>query len=115
MNTLKIDTDRTLEEITVNSLCAKLEQDIERYSNKAYDYNFIFEIKEGLVFCIGYSKIDIGNNVGGIYRMVCSSIGGTILYENGNVIDYDKMYSIDTVIQQTKGYFKHYSNKLELL
>ena len=51
----------------------------------------------------------------GIYRMICTDIYGGVIYEDGNVIDYDMMYDVNTVIKKTKGYFNHYLKKLNEL
>jgi hypothetical protein len=102
-------------EIVLEGTQRRLEQDILKYNPKVIDFKCEYEIKGDYIFIIGYSKLLNEYGDLGIYRMICVSIYGEKLYEDGNVIDYASMYGVDKVIERTKGYFNHYSKRLNQL
>ena len=107
--------DKKIVEKVVERLIESTKNDILFYNDKAFDFKSNYEVRGGFIFFIGYSKVNMKYGDVGIYRMVCTSIYDSVLFKDGNVIDYDKMYSVDDVISKTKGYFNHYSNKLNNL
>lgn len=107
--------DKKIVEKTIEKLKNSTEKDILSYNDKAYDFVSDYKVIGGYIFFIGYSKITMKYGNVGIYRMICTSIYDSVLYKNGNVIDYEKMYTVEDVISQTKNYFNHYSKKLNSL
>lgn len=101
--------------IVVENTIKRLEQSILEYNPKAIDFKCEYETKENFIFMIGYSRVIMEYGDAGIYRMICMSIYGEKIFQDGNVIDYDKMYNIDDVIRKTKGYFSHYLKQLNQL
>ncbi len=102
-------------EIVLENTKKRLEQSILEYSPNTIDFKCEYEIKDDYIFMIGYSKVFNEYGDAGIYRMICVSIYGEKLYQDGNVIDYASMYDVSKVIERTKGYFNHYSKKLNQL
>ena len=82
------------------------------YNPKAIDFKCDYEIKGDFIFMIGYSRVENEYSDWCIYRMICLSIYGDKIFTDGNVIDYDNLYTIEDVISKTKGYFSHYTKKL---
>lgn len=99
-------------EIVLKNTKERLEQSILDYNPNAIDFKCEYEIKDEYIFMIGYSKVKMEYGDAGIYRMICVSIYGEKIYEDGNVIDYASMYDVNTVIEKTIGYFNHYAKKL---
>jgi hypothetical protein len=99
-------------EIVLKNTKKNLEKDILKYNPNAIGFKCEYEIKGDYIFMIGYSKLLNEYGDLGIYRMICVSIYGEKLYEGGNVIDYASMYDVSKVIDRTKGYFNHYSKRL---
>ncbi len=102
-------------EIVLEGTQRRLEQDILKYNPNVIEFKCEYEIKGDYIFMIGYSKLLNEYGDLGIYRMVCVSKYGEELYKDGNVIDHASMYGVDKVIERTKGYFNHYSKKLNQL
>ena len=90
----------------------RLEQSILNYNKNAIDFKFNYEVKGNFIFAIGYSRVIMERRDVAIYRMTCVDIYNGEVFKDGNVIDYDNMYSIEDVISRTKGYFNHYIKKL---
>jgi hypothetical protein len=107
--------DKKIVEKVVERLIESAEKDILLYNDKATDFKYDYKVEGIFIFFIGYSKVNMKYGSAGIYRMVCTSIYDSALFKDGNVIDYDKMYSVDDVISKTKGYFYHYSKILNNL
>lgn len=105
--------------IVLENTIKRLEQSILEYNPNAFDFKYEYKIIDNLIFMIGHSKIvnnyDSIKIEWGIYRMICIDIYNGVIYEDGNVIDHDKMYDVNTVIKKTKGYFNHYLKKLNNL
>ena len=93
----------------------RLEESILEYNPKTIDFKCEYEIKGDYIFMIGYSKLLNEYGDLGIYRMICVSIYGEKIYEDGNVIDYNSMYGVNEVVEKTKGYFSYYTKKLNQL
>jgi hypothetical protein len=102
-------------EIVIENTIKRLEKNILEYNPKAIDFKCEYEIKGDYIFMIGYSKVPNKYGDWGIYRMVCQSVHGETLYQDGNVIDYALMYDTSKVIEKTKGHFNHYSKKLQVI
>lgn len=93
----------------------RLEKSILEYNPNAIEFKCDYEIKGDFIFMIGYSKLLNKYGDLGIYRMICVSICGEKIYEDGNVIDYESMYDVNKVIEKTKGHFNYYIKKLNNL
>lgn len=97
----------------------RLEESILKYNPNAFDFKYEYKIIDNLIFMIGHSKVvndyDSIKAEWGIYRMICTDIYNGVVYEDGNVCDYDKMYDVNAVINKTKGYFNYYLKKLNNL
>lgn len=102
-------------EIILEGTQKSLEKSILDYNPKAIDFKCEYEIKGDYIFMIGYSRVPNKYSDWGIYRMICVSIYGEKIYEDGNVIDYASMYDVSKVIEHTKGYFNHYAKRLNEL
>lgn len=90
----------------------RLEESILEYNPNAINFKYEYKIKDDFIFMIGYSKVIMKYGDAGIYRMICVSIYGDKIYEDGNVIDHELMYDVNKVIEKTKGYFNHYAKQL---
>ena len=99
-------------EVSINGAKKRLEKSILEYNENAIDFKFDYEVKGNFIFAIGYSKVKMKKWEAGIYRMTCVDIYNGEVFKDGNVIDYDKMYTLEDVISRTKGYFNHYVKKL---
>lgn len=99
-------------EVSINGAKKRLEKSILEYNENAIDFKFDYEVKGNFIFAIGYSKVKMKQGEAGVYRMTCVDIYDGEVFKDGNVIDYDKMYTIEDVISRTKGYFNHYVKKL---
>ena len=93
----------------------RLEQNILEYNPNAIDFKCEYEIKDDYIFMLGYSRVPNEYGDWGIYRMICVSIYGEKIYQDGNVIDYASMYDVSKVIEKTKGHFNHYAKKINQL
>ena len=102
-------------EIVLKNTKKRLEDDILKFNPKAIDFKCEYEIKDEYIFMIGYSRLSDKYGDRGIYRMICTSIYGSVIYKDGNVIDYASMYDVNKVIEKTIGYFNHYAKKLNQL
>jgi len=104
--------------IVLENTIKRLEQSILEYNPNAFDFKYEYKIIDNLIFIIGHSKIVNNYEIKiewGIYRMICTDIYGGVIYQDGNVTDYDKIYDVNEVIKKTKGYFYHYLKKLNNL
>lgn len=101
--------------IVLEGTIKRLEQSILEYNPNAIDFKHEYKIIDNLIFMIGYSKVPNEYSDWGIYRMICTDIYNGVIYEDGNVIDYDNMYDVNEVIKKTKGYFNYYLKKLNNL
>ena len=99
-------------ELSINGAKKRLELDILSYNENAIDFKFYYEVRDNFIFAIGYSKVIMEYGNAGIYRMTCIDIYNGEVFKDGNVIDYDSMYKVDDVISRTKGYFNHYTKRL---
>jgi len=109
------DFDKRMIEKVVERLIESTKNDILFYNDTAFDFKYDYKVDGIFIFFIGYSKVNMKYGSVGIYRMVCTSLYDSVLFKDGNVIDYDKMYSVDNVVSRTKGYFNHYSKILNNL
>jgi len=101
---------------TLENISREMEESIKAYNEKASNFKFEYEIKEGYIFCLGYSKVEGNECTDGIYRMETADIfGNRNLYSNGNAIDYKSMYTVHDVMVKTKGYFNYLAKKFNAI